>query len=101
MDTPLIVKITQIEYLPGTKAQEDWKNQQRERIYAKYGGVHFTQTEEYNERRQQSIFKKYGVYSTSKDSVIFNRMMTSRYKRKIIFSLQVGGLRCKGMSPGL
>jgi hypothetical protein len=62
-----------------TRNSEEWKRESHNRIYKKYNGKHFTQTEEYNENRKKIYKEKYGVENPLQRPEIFEKMKRHRY----------------------
>ena len=62
-----------------TKSSEEWKNKNREKIYKKYEGKHFTQTMEYKQKRKMMYKEKYGVENPLQRTEIFEKAQKRRY----------------------
>ena len=65
-----------------TRDDPDWKAEHQEKIYKKYGGKHFTQTEKYKANRKLALLEKYGTDSIMDVPEIADKVLKSRYKRK-------------------
>ena len=65
-----------------TKNNLIWKKQHLEKVYKKYNGSHFTQTEEYKEKRKQLFLEKYGYENPNQVPEIHIKNIQRRYKMK-------------------
>lgn len=84
-----------------TKRKNDleWKEDHKKRIFEKYNGKHFTQTEEYKENMRKACYKKYGFNSPMQHPDVFEKSKRNSFKRHLYLTPDNNELLLQGYEP--